>query len=631
MCGIVGFLDRTRNKDSVINEMMDRIVHRGPNSSGSYSDNDIALGFRRLSIIDLEGGNQPIFNEDKTKIIIFNGEIYNYDSIKSELIKTGHVFTTNSDTEVILHGYEQWGISILSKLRGMFSFAIWDNINKKLFCARDHFGIKPLYYAKMDKTFLFGSEIKSFFSNPNFKKELNEDALGPFLTFQYSALNRNATFFKNVYSLGPGQYFLYENQKMIIENYWVPDYSNKEDYSESEWVNLIDEKVVESINVHKVSDVPVASFLSSGVDSSYVTSVLKPSMSYSVSFDDKTYNEAAEAKKLSEKIGIGNTSIVINREESFKNFPLIQYHLDEPDANPSCIPLFFLTKLASKEYKVVMSGEGADELFAGYQSYGFLTNSKTVRIASKLLKKLPKNIRYKLGSRIEKMGSFPGKSHLYVSIADPAEHFIGHAKIFDEEEKKNILAEKYHGGPTAKDIMNVLFKETLNLEDDINRMQYVDLKQWMPKDILLKADKLAMAHSLEVRTPLLDKELMILAQKIPEKYLVNEHNTKYVFRKAAFKHLPPSWANREKLGFPVPIKTWLREESGYKHVKELFAEDFSKIFFNQSNILDLLERHYKREDDLQRKIWTIYTFLTWYKVFFIDDKKYFASKMNIDL
>ncbi|GGI65451.1 MULTISPECIES: asparagine synthase (glutamine-hydrolyzing) [Enterococcus] len=620
MCGIVGFINSQQQKETVIEAMMERIVHRGPNSAGKYVDDQIALGFRRLSVVDLEGGSQPIYNEDRSKVIIFNGEIYNYQRLRDELIQRGHLFTTNSDTEVLLHGYEEWGVDLLQKIRGMFAFAIWDIEKQELFGARDHFGIKPYYYAEMNGTLMFGSEIKSFLPHPDFNKALNTQALKPYLTFQYSPLN-GETFFKGVHRLQEGHYFTYKDGKMTIKEYWDADFRQKENLSEKEWVDKIDATVQESIAIHKNADVEVGSFLSSGVDSSYVASILRPEHTFSIGFDDKTYNEAIEARKLTETLGLNNVAAIINGEMSFKAFPLIQYHLDEPDANPSCVPLYFLSNLAAQYVRVVQSGEGADELFAGYNAYGLHTNSKVIRVVAQGLRKLPKGVRYTIGRSLGKMKNFQGRMHLYAATAPAREYFIGHAEIFSETEASSFVTPAFQDAPSIAEIVGPHFdKADQFAHEEVNKMQYLDVHQWMPKDILLKADKLTMASSLESRVPLLDIEMMKLAQSIPTKYLINQNNTKDVFRQASNRHLPEAWANREKLGFPVPIKAWLREDLGYKQVKALFEMDFVREFFDQDKIIQLVEDHHNGTADLQRKIWAVYSFLTWYKVFFIDEE-----------
>ncbi len=618
MCGIVGFVTNNyslETKKKQINKMMDRIIHRGPDSSGEYIDDKVALGFRRLSIIDLKSGDQPIFNEDRTKAIIFNGEIYNFQELRSELEAKGHIFSTKADTEVIIHGYEEYGAGIVKKLRGMFSFAIWDIEKQELFGARDHFGIKPYYYYNQNGTFMFGSEIKSFLDHPDFVKEMNPRALKPYMTFQYSAIDE--TFFKNVYRIPEGHYYYLRNGELELTQYWDAEFS-EEDMSLEEAINLIDEAVQESVAAHSISDVKLGTFLSSGVDSSFVTSVSKPNYTFSIGFGDKSYNESHEAKKLTNKLGLRNFSKVVESEEAFEAFPNIQYHLDEPSSNPSCVPLYFLAKLAREQVTVVLSGEGADELFAGYTDYGFATKSKTIRVFAEKLKKLPKKSRYRLARTIKKMPNFKGSLHLYKSLAPAEDFFIGQAFVFEENEADQYLQPRFRKSETVGEIATKQYQKVADLPE-VKKMQYLDIHQWMPKDILLKADKMTMAHSLEARTPLLDIRMMELAERIPVKYLMNAENTKYAFRKAANRHLPDEWADREKLGFPVPIKDWLHEEKFYKQVRQVFESNFVSEFFDQEKVLELLDKNYAREIDERRKIWTIYSFLVWYQIYFINE------------
>ncbi|KFN91579.1 asparagine synthase (glutamine-hydrolyzing) [Tetragenococcus muriaticus] len=620
MCGIVGFVNTTYSKDEKadqLEQMMARIVHRGPDNTGQFIDEGVGIGFRRLSIIDLKCGNQPIFNENDTKAIIFNGEIYNYQELQQDLQDKGHVFKTSADTEVILHGYEEYGTEIVQKLRGMFTFAIWDREKQELFGARDHFGIKPLYYYHKNDTFMFGSEIKSFLDHPAFEKQVNPGALKPYMTFQYPATDE--TFFKDVYRVPEGHYFFIKNGEVTFTQYWDMEYT-EENMTEKEAVDLIDQAVQETTNAHLISDVEVGTFLSSGVDSSLVTTLAKPQYTFSIGFGEHTYNESSEAKKLTDILNLRNYSRVIESEEAFNAFPEIQYHLDEPSSNASCVPLYFLAKLAREHVKVVLSGEGADELFAGYTEYGFSSNSKMVRVFAQGLKKLPKKSRYRLASRLKNAYNFHGRLHLYQSIAPAEDFFIGQAFVFDEDEAADYLQPTYQQSESVHDIVQKQYQKVPDLPD-LKKMQYLDMHQWMPKDILLKADKMTMAHSLEARTPLLDTRLMEVAEKIPSKYLLNSKETKYAFRKAAHRHLPEEWANRKKLGFPVPIKDWLHEEQFYHQVRDVFSADFAADFFDQGKILDLLDRNYQQEIDARRKIWTIYSFLTWYKVYFVEESQ----------
>lgn len=395
MCGYVGFTNNIKDADSILKEMMDTIKHRGPDGEDKYVDEDIALGHRRLSIIDLEQGSQPMYNEDNSKVLVFNGEIYNYKEVREDLKKAGHIFKTKSDSEVLIHGYEEYGPEFLNMLRGMFSFVIWDKNKKELFGARDFFGIKPLYYANINKTFIFGSEIKSFLKHPNFHKELNIDALENYLTFQYSPTNE--TFFKNVFKLPAAHYFIYSNNTLTTKRYWQIEFNADNKPNLDQWVNKISDTFHNSVEAHKISDVEVGSFLSSGVDSSYVAAIANVDKTFTVGFgEDERYNEIGWAKEFSKHIKKENYSKVISPEEYWNIIPKIQYHMDEPLADPSAIALYFVANIASEKLKVVLSGEGADEIFGGYNVYsdpnGTLYDRIPFpirRVAAKICTKLP--------------------------------------------------------------------------------------------------------------------------------------------------------------------------------------------------------------------------------------------------
>lgn len=611
MCGFVGFTSKLENKKEVLNKMMDRIIHRGPDMAGDYIDETIALGFRRLSILDLsEAGRQPMVSPDGRYVITFNGEIYNFKQIKKELIALGHTFVSECDTEALLHGYMQYGEDVVHKLRGMFAFVIWDREEAKAFGARDFFGIKPFYYTSgSDGSFIFGSEIKSFLDHPAFVKEVNPDALRPYLTFQYSS--QEETFFKGVYKLPPAHYFVWQNGEIKIERYWDVDFSRVEKPFET-YVDELDEVVNESVSAHRISDVKVASFLSGGIDSSYITASLMPDKTFSVGFDFDRFNETNYAKELSDILGIENVRKLITADECFDMFPTIQYHMDEPQSNPSSVPLYFLAGLATEHVTVVLSGEGADEIYAGYEEYDISPREKKYR-------KLPYFIRRIVASVAKKMPYFKGHDFLIRGGERPEEYFVGEAHVFSEKEADSIVNNKYRNAPTVKQICKKVYDKVADC-DELTKKQYLDLNLWLPGDILLKADKMSMAHSLELRVPFLDKEVMKHAQGIPHEYKINGKNTKYVLREASRKTLPNEWADRIKLGFPVPIRFWLREEKYYNNVKEYFSSDYAAQFFDRNKLLQILEDHKNEKANNQRKIWTVYTFLVWYKRFFIDEK-----------
>ena len=604
MCGFVGFCDDSKNKKKIIRDMADIIKHRGPDSDGYYVDNNIALGFRRLSIIDLDKGSQPIFNEDKDKVIVFNGEIYNYKEIREELKSKGHKFSTNTDTEVILHGYEEYKEDILNKLRGMFAFVIYDIKEKSLFGARDFYGIKPFYYYYDNENFLFGSEIKSFLGSPNFKKELNKDMLSQYLTFQCSI--GEDTFFKNTYKLLPGHYFIYKDKELEIKKYYEVKLEPNDDKSLEEWVSGIREVIDNSVLAHKVSDVEVGSFLSSGVDSSLIAKLSSVDKTFTVGYDNKKYSEIDYAKEFSDKINVSNVSKKISKEEYFKEFSNVQYYMDEPLADASAVMLYFLSKTASKHVKVCLSGEGADEIFGGYNIYH-------EPYSVSWYNKIPYFIRKCIGILVYPFRNYTGFNFLYRRSKKIEDRYIGNAFIFEPNDAKKIVNFNY-GNKTYKDFTKPYYDKVSDL-DVVTKMQYIDFNFWLIYDILLKADKMSMANSLEVRVPYLDREVIEYASKLPSKYKIVGNETKYAFRKVAKEELADKVADKKKLGFPVPIREWLKEDDVYQEVKNMFLE--SGYFFKPKKIIKLLDEHKAGKRDNSRKIWTIYTFLVWYQEYFI--------------
>lgn len=611
MCGFCGFSDKKsiENKKKIIKSMSDRIIHRGPDSDGYYVDKSVAMGFRRLSIIDLKGGNQPIYNENESIVVMFNGEIYNFMELRKELIDLGHTFKTNSDTEVIIHGYEEYKKDIFNKLRGMFAIFIYDKNNKEIICARDYFGIKPLYYYFDNNLFMVGSEIKSFLSHPDFKKELNNKVLGLYLSYGTNHLEE--TFFKYTKKLKPGHFLTFKDGVVKTNTYFKLEYK-KEKNSYKYYENLVKETLEDSIKYHQISDVEVGSYLSGGVDSSYVVSVAKPNKTFTVGFSGKGFSEIEYAKSLSDHFNVNHYSKVISGDEFFDILPTIQYHTDEPSANVSTVPLYFLSKLARSQVKVVLSGEGADEMFGGYNEYND-------SIGEKIYLSLPLFIRSGIARIIKPLPYFKGKHTLEKYGKDISERYYNKTEMFLPNEIKEVLNEEYISDITPYDLCKSYHDETKK-ENDILRKMYIDLNFWLPNDILLKADKMSMANSVELRVPFLDKEVWNLSRKLPTKYMVHKNQTKYIFRQVAEQVIPKEWAKRKKLGFPVPFGNWITEEKYYKKVKTMFNKDFVSTFFNKDKINEMLDNHYSNVLRNGKKIYTIYTFLIWYERFFITEK-----------
>ena len=605
MCGFCGFTGQIATPEEILEKMKNKIIHRGPDSGGSHIDNGIAMGFRRLSFLDLEGGHQPIYNETKDMVITFNGEIYNHQEIREELEAKGHVMSSHADTEVLIHGYEEWGEDILQKLRGMFAFVIWDKKNETLFGARDFFGIKPFYYTLANGNFIYGSEIKSILEHPDVKKEVNPVALENYLTFQYSVLEE--TFFKGIFKLMPAHCFTFKDGKLDIKRYWEPVFEPDHSKSMDQWVDEIDAAMQDSIQAHKIADVEVGSFLSSGVDSSYVAACFKGDKTFTVGFDYQNYNEIDYAKALSEKIKIDNYSHLISEQEYWDSIGKVQYHMDEPLADPSAIALYFVTRTAAQHVKTCMSGEGADEFFGGYNIY---------REPHDLLPltRLPRPVRKGLGAMAQKLPKMKGKNYLIRGSKDLQERFIGNAFMLNEQERERIL--KHPTGKFHHTQLTKPFYDKVAHLDDVTKMQYIDIHFWLIGDILLKADKMSMAHSLEVRVPFLDRVVFDVARKVPTEYKVTKENTKYAMRQAAHRYLPDMVAEKKKLGFPVPIRVWLREDKYYNIVKEASHSPAAQEYFKTEEIMKYLDDHKAGKADNSRKIWTVYMFLVWHKQFF---------------
>lgn len=603
MCGFVGYVNKEPDKQENIKKMADLIAHRGPDSEGYYTDETIAMGFRRLSIIDLNNGSQPIYNEDKTKVIIFNGEIYNYQGLREDLIQKGHNFSTNTDTEVLLHGYEEYAEGILDKLRGMFAFVIYDVNTKETFAARDFYGIKPFYYAVMGDTFLFGSEIKSFLIHPDFKKELNRNMLEYYLTFQYSV--GEETFFKDVYKLMPGHYLKYKDGELEVKQYYALEFEEDDSKTYEEWKEGVDERLKDSIRAHKISDVEVGSFLSSGVDSSFIAASSDVDKTFTVGFNDEKYSEISYAKDLSEKINTQNISKVITKEEYFKNLSNIMYFMDEPLADPSAVALYFVTKVASENVKVSLSGEGADEIFGGYNIY-------QESFVWPWYYKIPYGVRKVVGAIAGVLPAHRGLNFLVRRGKKLEDRFVGNAFIFDNKEIKKMLAFK----PETKGFRELTepYYQKVSDKDDVTKMQYIDFNFWLIGDILLKADKMSMANSLEVRVPYLDRPLIDYARHLPTKYKVDKYKTKKLFRDIAHETLESKVSDKKKLGFPVPIRVWMKDDDVYNTIKVRFEK--ASEFFNVKKIIKLLDDHRNGKKDNSRKVWTIYIFLLWYDIYF---------------
>ena len=609
MCGIVGFtapgLDPPAAKQ-IVQGMADLIRHRGPDGEGYYADGGAALGHRRLSIIDQAGGGQPMFNEDGTLVVVFNGEIYNYKALRARLQKQGHLFATDSDTEVLLHGYEAWGEALPKHLRGMFAFALWDRTAGTLFCARDLFGIKPLYYYKKGDTLLFASEIKAFLAHPAFEKRLNEARLPDWLSMEY--LPDDETMFTGVYELRPAHTLTWRDGRMTLRRYAAPQFRAKHSRSLREWAGAIGEAVADSAAAHSIADVEVGSFLSGGVDSSLITCEMarrQPAVQcFSVGYAEQAYSELPAARAAAKALGVPLTETTVTADDFFAANRAIQWFLDEPMPNPAEVPLYFLCRIARQRVKVVLSGEGADELFGGYPLY-------RQAVWAQRWQAVPRPVRRALAALA------PGCGFLRRGAQPRWQRCARANYVFETPQERDRYLKKPYAVPTPARRCKPYFDAVRGL-DEPTAVQWVDLQTWLPRDILRKADRMSMAHSLELRVPYLDRRVLALALHLPRPYRCTARRGKIALRAAAARRLPEELAGAAKRGFPVPLADWLRQEKYYALVNAKLTGPVAERFFDTQALCALLDAHKAGEINAMTKLWAFYCFIEWYEVYFVE-------------
>ncbi|MDC3412415.1 asparagine synthase (glutamine-hydrolyzing) [Aquibacillus sp. 3ASR75-11] len=617
MCGFVGMIrnrpktiDQTEEK--IFQNKNDVISHRGPDDEGYFHDPYISFGFRRLSIIDIESGHQPLSYNDENYWMVFNGEIYNYVELRKQLMEQGYTFETESDTEVIAAMFQEYKTDAFRQLRGMFAILLWDKKEETLYGARDPFGIKPLFYKETEEGTYFASEKKSLTVMEE-KEEVNTEALQHYLSFQFSP--EPFTLTAGIYKTEPGHYFVKKpGESLQFHQYWHANFKPVL-MDKNAWINRIRDVMYDSVNVHMRSDVPVGSFLSGGIDSSVIVAMareMNPNLkTFSVGFENEGYSEVDVAKETADKLGVENISYIISPEEYVQKLPKIMWHMDDPLADPACVPLYFVAREARKHVTVVLSGEGADELFGGYNIYRepeslriFQTIPTPAKgLLSRVASALPEGVR--------------GKSFLERGTTPLKDRYIGNAKMFEDDDKAMLL-KSYHPNVTYQQITEKLFKH-VEAEHPVNQMQYVDIHTWLRGDILLKADKMTMANSLELRVPFLDKEVFEIASQIPVDLKIANGTTKQILREAARGVVPDHVLDRKKLGFPVPIRHWLKNEL-YDWAKRLIQESQTDYLLHKNYVSALLEDHCKGKGDFSRKIWTVLMFMLWHQLYV--EKKY---------
>lgn len=629
MCGICGFIEKDTAdsslwqkrppREQILERMMAALIHRGPDQGRSWLSERAALGFRRLAIIDPGGSVQPMVNETEDKVLVFNGEIYNYQALRLELLNAGHRFSSQGDSEVLLHGYEEWGISLPEHLRGMFAFVIWDEKERTLFAARDPFGIKPLYYASADGQFLFASEIKGILPHPACEKRMNPEALEQYLSFQYSVLED--TFFQGIRRLLPGHCLIWrqDDASLWTKRYFTPmlepeNPKKGKAKSEKEWIDLLDRTIEDSVKAHMVADVEVGTFLSGGVDSSLIASEFTGDKTFTVGYgkEDGYYNEIPLARDLAEELGLEQHNKRISEKEFWEAVPEVMYHMDEPSGDSSAVALYFLSREAARHVRVVVSGEGADELFGGYCIY---CEPQSLH----LYQKLPTGLRKGIARMASGLPNVRGRSFLMRGAMSLEERFIGNANLFTPKERERLLKCRTKA-LTPQAFLAGDYTDAGNL-DEASRMQYIDLLHWLPGDILQKADRMSMAHSLELRVPYLDREVFGVARRLPAGYKQKGQVSKYLFRKVARKHLPERSSSRKKLGFPVPLGHFLTSEMGNAALLKAFDSPGAKKFFHREALDELMAGRGFGRGNTNRKLWAVYAFLVWYGIYFPEESE----------
>ena len=620
MCGIAGFFDRKSSKEEklkTVKGMAEKIRHRGPDGEGYFADENVALAHKRLSIMDIEGGAQPMYSNDRRYVVVFNGEIYNFKELKEEL--SGYSFSNNCDTEVLLAGYEKWGEDITEHLRGMFAFALYDTLKGSLFIARDHFGIKPLYIYEKDDVIMFASEIKAFMAHPLFEASLDESLLSCYMTFSFTPTTK--TFFSGVKRLDAGHSLLIEDGSIKEKTYFELSYTLGEGVKGDE-IQKIDDCMKDSVSHHMIADVEVGSFLSGGVDSSYLVALAKPAKTFTVGYADKRYSEIDNAGELAEKLGIENYSKLITPEEYIAAIDDAIYHMDEPSSDPAIISLYFVAKEAAKQVKVVLSGEGSDEFFGGYNTYHTLTEYGAYD-------KIPFPVRNAIARALRGAKPFRGRNFLVRRGLRLEDYYVGISRVFEDSEIRKLS--KIPISLTSKEVTSPIFGETLKAirysenkelskellekSKELVMMQALDIRCWLVKDILQKADRMTMAHSLEGRVPFTDKEVFKLASKLPFECKVTKDKTKAALREAAKNSIPNDSYARKKLGFPVPVREWMKEGRLYEEVKSTLSSETAERFFNTDMLMNMLEEHRLGKKDRYRKLWNVFIFVRWYNIF----------------
>jgi len=626
MCGICGIFDRTGKPidRGVLQKMTSILRHRGPDGEGQFVDAEIGLGHRRLSIIDLEGGAQPIGNEDGSVQVVFNGEIYNFVELRKELKNNGHKFKTNSDTEVIVHAYEQWGKECVKQFNGMFAFALWDSRRRELFLARDHLGIKPLYYTELNSRILFASEIKSLLQDPTCPRKVDVEALAELFTFRYVPSPK--TLFKGIYKLPPGHLMTLSPRGKTVKRFWDWVSFPREKYDEIALIEEYQSLLEDAVRLQMRSDVPVGLFLSSGIDSGTLLALMSkhssgPVQTFTIGFEggEKT-NEVKDAKDLARMFGATHNFMMVTPEDYLEYYKNYLWDIEEPLGNETAAAFYFVSKITSDHVKVALTGQGADEPWAGYDRH----------IGAKLsawYSLIPSMVADPLAALVTRMpGRFERLKRGVHSLSekDMLTRFAKIYSFFSAEMKRQLFK-----GPLKDQVAEDEFKSREALRrlqtdvqhlDPLTQMLYIDTRANLPDDLLMVGDKTSMANSLEARVPYLDYRLVEFIESLPSNLKLNRFTGKYLHKRALEKWLPKEIVYKKKKGFDNPIENWLRTSMG-SFVEELLLspDSATSIFFDQQYIRKMLEIDRKGREQLRRHIYLLISFEMWYRKFIRKD------------
>ncbi len=617
MCGICGicFTDpRAKVDTSLVEIMNDSLAHRGPDGQGVYVNGQVALGHRRLSIIDLATGDQPIYNEDRSLAIVFNGEIYNYKEIRAELLQRGHQLATESDTEVIVHQYEDFGERCVDAFNGMFAFALWDSRRKRLFAARDRFGEKPFYYYQGQGKFLFASELKAILKDPTVPREVDLEAIDDYLAYGYIPAPK--TIFKGIRKLGPGQYLVWENGQLTTHTYWRSRFASEPRREEADYLEELHWLLNDAVRLRLRSDVPVGAFLSGGLDSSGIVALAsgqldRPLQTFSVGFSEADFNELRVARKTAQLYGTDHHEILVKNTDISGFFDLVA-HFDEPFGDPSMLPTYAITREASSFVKVCLSGDAGDEVFGGYTSYlealqaarfDFLPPWFRKSVFGSIASMLPDHVRGKGLLR-----------RLSVSAAPRYQRVVG---LFDIDERRELLQPDIARSCAREgELFECYFNQ--NNRDLLSLCQEADLNTYLSEDILVKVDRTAMKNALEVRVPFLDHRLVDFMNTLPSDLKIKGRTRKYILRKLLANLIPQEVLTGPKRGFGLPIKHWFRSElKSFAHDLLLSPTSRSGQFLQSSAIRRLLENHDRGGRDFSRRIWVLLVLEQWCRCFLV--------------